>query len=71
MTTMRKIYSSHIDEVGYDADRQEFHVHWQTGRKSIYSNVPPQLAHTILNASSVGEMVSSALKKGGYPHRYP
>jgi KTSC domain len=70
MPTMRNVYSSHIDKVGYDSERQEFHVHWQTGRKSIYSNVPPPVAHQILGSASFGSAITSMLKNGKFPHRY-
>jgi len=67
---MRSVYSSHIATIGYDEDARELHVKWDRGKTSIYSEVPPDIAHLVMNAKSVGEALNEHVKVPNLPHRY-
>ena len=65
----RDVYSSNVSKVGYDPDTKELFVTWSKGKRSIYSNVPEELAAQLANAPSVGSMLNSEIKPY-YAHRY-
>lgn len=68
---MKAISSSHITAAGYDPDAREMHVTWQTGKRSIYGNVPPEVAEQTLNSWSVGKALIDGVKANpAYSHRY-
>lgn len=69
MPEMKDVYSSHVDSIGYDEQTQELHVRWDSGRTSIYSNVPKALAERTMNAWSVGKTLIQDIKPH-FPHRY-
>ncbi len=66
---MREVYSSHVNRVGYDHQAQELHVEWDTGKRSVYSAVPPHVADSTMNAWSVGKALIEQVKPV-YEHRY-
>ncbi len=66
---MKSVFSSHVSEIGYDADTAELIVVWQSGKTSAYSGVPDDVAREVVNAASVGSAVRDMIK-GVYPHRY-
>lgn len=66
---MRQVYSTSVNEIGYDPESRELHVVWLRGRTSAYSNVPPDVAHEVMNSWSVGEAVAQMVRDR-YPHRY-
>jgi hypothetical protein len=78
MPEMRRVFSSQIEQIGYDPTRQELVVQWKArklepqGQTSVYGNVNPDKARQIMNAESVGkalhEMVKSQPQQ--HPHRY-
>jgi len=66
---MRSVFSSNVDEIGYDQETEELHVKWTSGKTSIYGpGVSPDVAEQTMNAFSVGQAVRAI--KGSYPHRY-
>ena len=70
LTWSQDVLSSNVASVGYDADTQELYVTWaKNGRRSIYSNVPEDVATALANAPSVGSMINSDIKPN-YEHRY-
>jgi hypothetical protein len=69
MSWTKSVYSSHVDQVEYDSDKQELIIHWQNGRVSAYEGVDEQTAHQLANAPSVGKMIHSEIKPN-YKHRY-
>ena len=65
----KSVYSSNVQEVGYDPDTKELYITWTRGKQSIYSGVPEELAVDLSNAPSVGSMLNSEVKPF-YVHRY-
>jgi hypothetical protein len=69
MPDMTDVYSSHVNQIGYDHDTSELHVVWDTGRASVYSEVPAVIARAVIRSWSVGTSLTEAIK-GKYAHRY-
>lgn len=67
--TMRDVFSSHVDRIGYDAEAEELTVEWKKGKTSVYSGVPADVAESVMNAFSVGQAIHNQIKSN-YPHRY-
>lgn len=66
---MHSVYSSHVDRVGYDVKERELFVQWDSGKTSVYSGVPPDVAQEAQASWSVGTYLRSRVKPH-YPHRY-
>ncbi len=70
MTTWSKpVYSSNVQEVGYDSETKELLITWVKGKRSVYEGVPEELAIDLSNAPSVGTMLNTEIKPF-YAHRY-
>lgn len=69
MPDMRAVYSSHVSRIGHDADTGDLHVEWDTGKTSIYSGVPPDVAQSVMTSWSVGTALRDQVK-GTFDHRY-
>ena len=69
MSWSRSVYSSNVQEVGYDPDTKELLITWTKGKQSIYSGVPEELAEQLVNAPSVGSMLNEEVKPY-FSHRY-
>ncbi len=67
---MRSVFSSHINEIGYTPDTEEFHVVFSNGRRVVYDGVPPDVATRVLSSASIGEALHAEIKSPGYKHRY-
>jgi KTSC domain len=67
--SLKDVFSSNVNQVGYDPDTQEMHIVWNTGKRSVYSGVPQNVATKTANAYSVGKFVSENIKPN-YEHRY-
>jgi hypothetical protein len=65
----RNIYSSHVRTMSYRNEQQELAVTWDTGKTSVYSGVPAQLADEVSLSSSVGKALIANVKTK-FPHRY-
>jgi hypothetical protein len=66
---MKQVYSSHVDTVHYDEKTKELSVTWQTGKTSVYSGVPADLADKVAKSWSVGSAIRDQIKPY-YEHRY-
>ena len=66
---MHAIYSSHVKRVGHDPSTQELHVEWDTGKKSVYSGVPADVAERVRTSWSVGTAIRNEVRPH-YDHRY-
>ena len=62
-------FSSNVDAVGYDATTRELYVTWTTGKTSIYSGVPADMASEAQRAYSVGNYIRENIKPQ-FAHRY-
>lgn len=69
MSWSKSVYSSHIDSIGYDSDKNELIVTWTNGRISAYEGVDEEAALQVANAPSVGQMLHSEIKPN-HRHRY-
>lgn len=69
MPEMRSVFSSHINQIGYDPETQEFHVTFSNGRTAIYQDVPQNVARDVMEAPSIGEEVWRSLR-GKFKHSY-
>ena len=68
MPDMRPVYSSVVDEIGYE-DGALF-VRWSRGGKiSVYEGVPADLAAQVRNAPSIGKALREQIQDA-YKHRY-
>lgn len=64
--SLRRVFSSHISEVGYDADRFLLAVVWAKGGVTLYSDVPADVGISTVNAPSVGSALHQHVR-GKYP----
>ena len=69
MPYMRQVFSSNVAEVGYDADTAELFVTWKSGKTSVYTGVPADVAQAAMTAYSVGQAIQQDIIPN-YPHRY-
>ncbi len=70
MTTWtRNVFSSMVNEIGWDDETSDLIVTWNNGRKSAYAGVSEDVALALSNAPSVGNMINSEIKPN-YQHRY-
>lgn len=71
---MKRVYSSHILEIGYDADTEELHVRYAPTVKNpmgdlvVYGQVDPETANDIITAPSIGSALHADIR-GKYPFR--
>lgn len=67
MPEMRRVFSSHIEQVGYDPESQELHVHFRGSRNTpdrvvIYRDVPPAKGNAVLSAPSIGTALHFSIR---------
>ena len=60
---MQRVRSSSIDAVGYDAERQELHVRFGSGRTYVYYGVAPEAHAGLLQAESKGRYLNDEIKR--------
>lgn len=66
---MRRVFSSHVDRVGYDEDASELHVHWSNGSTGYYAGVSAEDARSVMSAPSIGEELHRTVR-GKYGFSY-
>jgi hypothetical protein len=70
---MRSVYSSHVDEIGYDPETEELHVKYSSGRTAVYEGVPLTVAAAVgavgQSPPSIGEALHAHVRNQ-YNHRY-
>jgi KTSC domain len=60
---MRKVFSSHVGQIGYDEETGELHVTFaRTGKTAVYENVPPKIARSVLTAPSIGMALHESVR---------
>jgi hypothetical protein len=62
MPEMRAVYSSHVDEIGYDSEKSELHVKYQTGQTHVYESVPSETASIVMTAPSIGKALHAEVR---------
>lgn len=65
---MRKVFSSHVDAVGYDPETKELHVSYSKGQFAIYEDVSPETADEVMGSASIGQALHR-LVKGKHEYR--
>ncbi len=64
---MKKVFSSFIDQVHYDAEAETLTVTYRRGGATTYSAVPADIGRAVENAPSVGEALHRQIR-GRFPH---
>ena len=67
--SLRPVFSSHIDAIGYDPETKELHVRYKGGKVAIHEEVPASVADKVTGAASIGTALNAHIK-GVFPHRY-
>ena len=64
------VFSSMVQEVGWDAETQEIIVTWaRSGKRSAYAGADESVALELSRAPSVGQMIHQEIRPY-YSHRY-
>ncbi len=71
---LRRVFSSHINGVGYDPVSKELHVAFagkdgKPGKTAVYMDVPADVAQQVTDAPSIGTALHSLIK-GRFAHGY-
>ena len=71
---LRRVFSSHINGIGYDAAASELHVEFagkngKPPQTAVYLGVPADVAQAVVDAPSIGTALHN-LVKGKYAHGY-
>ena len=67
---MKSVMSTNVKEIGYDYDKSALIVIWlNSGRISMYSDVPAKLAEDIMKSWSIGTALRDEIKPN-FAHRY-
>lgn len=59
---MKRVYSSHINSIGYDPATKELHVEFDNKKIGVYMDVPPDVAVLVTDAPSVGTALHAYVK---------
>lgn len=66
---MKRVFSSHINSVGYNPDSQELYVEFSNGKTGVYFGVKSDVAQLVVDAPSVGSALHRFIK-GKYAFGY-
>lgn len=66
---LRRVFSSHINAVGYDPGSKELQVEFSNGRTAVYQDVPSDIAKMVTDAPGVGVALNQYIK-GRYAFGY-
>lgn len=64
---MHKLKSKAATAYGYDEDEKALVVHYSGGGSYRYADVPPEIAHGLASAKSVGAYLATRIK-GKFEH---
>lgn len=60
---MKKVKSSNIDSIGYDAEKKELHVRFKYGKKVyVYADVPADVNERFEKSASLGRFLGKEIK---------
>ena len=63
-----EVESSNIDQIGYDEDRQELHVLFNSGSEYVYAGVSDTTVKAFIEADSKGKFLNQYIK-GNYEYQ--
>lgn len=66
---MKRVFSSHINAVGYNPESLELFVDFKNGKTGVYFDVKPDVAQLVVDAPSVGSALHRFIK-GKYSFGY-
>jgi len=66
----QEVVSSQIKKVGYDEEKKELFVTFNTGKKYKYSNVPMALFLVLMSSESIGRCFGEKIKNKPDEHPY-
>jgi hypothetical protein len=69
MISLQPMQSSNIKAAGYDPERQELFIEFQTGPTYRYDKVPAALWQGLLAAPSHGKFLREAVQLKGFPYQ--
>lgn len=69
MSWSRSVFSSNVSEIGFDDEKHELLVTWNSGKVSAYEGVTEEKADEIARAPSVGQALNMEIKPF-FRHRY-
>jgi len=62
MPEMRSVFSSHINQIGFDEEAGELHVNFADGSHVVYSDVSDRVAQQVLQAPSIGQALHEGVR---------
>lgn len=65
---MRRVFSSFVESVHYDASDLSLTVNYKDGGSSVYVGVPPTVGRAVESAPSIGEALHEQIR-GRYAHQ--
>jgi KTSC domain len=65
--SMKPVFSSHVNAVGYDDGSSELHIEYKNGKRFIYKDVDPDKARQVMNGASVGQSLHKHIR-GQHDH---
>ena len=65
----KKVESSNLASVGYDAENQILEIEFNHGGIYQYFDIPQSVHSNLLSASSHGQYFDRFIKKGGYTYK--
>ena len=66
---MKRVFSSNVEQVGFDPTTHVLTVVYRTGRVVEYAGVPDNVGNSVVEAPSVGEALHNSIR-GKYAFRY-
>lgn len=66
---MKPVFSSHVDQIGYDDKNNTLHVLYKNGARVTYDGVGPDKAKQVMSAASIGEALHGLIR-GQHKHSY-
>ena len=67
---LKTVFSTHVDQVGYDTEKSHLHVIYKDGKHTVYKGVTPQAADSVMKAPSIGMALHEFIKKPGHLFEY-
>jgi KTSC domain len=69
MIEHRRVFSSHVESLGYDAATRELHVTYSNGSTAVYEGVDAGVFSAVMSSPSIGMALREHVR-GRYGYRY-